>query len=713
MTEKHHRRLLRELVFKSIYQMEFQDLSPSQAVKNTCEMEEINGSIEKEVEHLTLNLFSKIHEIDNAIRNCILGWTIDRLPLVSKDILRLGVYELLFEDDIPIEVSIDEAIEIAKEFGTDGDRKFINGVLDKIAKNSANKNKILLMRKTQKRDEEEEEKVEKTEATKKIAMKPITEIAKMIGIEPDQIIPYGRYISKIPYQILKTIKDKPNGKLIIVTAITPTPAGEGKTTTSIGLSLGMNRMGKKSIVTLREPSLGPVFGVKGGATGGGKAQVLPMEEINLHFTGDIHAVTTAHNLLAAMIDAHIHNGNMLNIDVRSVKWPRAVDMNDRALREIVVALGGHSNGFPRETGYVITAASEIMAILCLAESITDLKERLSRIIIGETVDGKYVTAGDLHAQGAMTALLKDALNPNLVQTTENTPAIVHGGPFANIAHGTNSVVATKMALKLADYVITETGFAADLGAEKFFDVVSKYANLKVDTVVLVASVRALKMHGGENIKNLRNENMEALKKGMDNLKVHIENIKKFGLPVVVAINKFPTDSLNEIKTVEDEVKKMGVRFALSEGFEKGGAGTEMLAKEVIESIEKDKNTFHRIYDWEMPIRTKIETLTKEIYRAGKVEYSPVALSDIKKIEKSGYGNLPIIMAKTQASLSDDPKVAGAPSGYTFTIREVKLSAGAGFIVPVAGEIMTMPGLPKEPAAVNIDVDDDGKITGLF
>ncbi len=693
--------------------MEFQALSPLQAVKNTCEMEEINGSIEKEVEHLTLNLFSKLDEIDNAIRNYILGWTIDRLPLVSKDILRLGVYELLFEDDIPIEVSIDEAIEIAKEFGTDGDRKFINGVLDRIAKNSANKNKILFLHKnSNKNKEEEEEKMEET-GVKKVAMKPITEIAKKIGIEEDQLIPYGRFMAKIPHQMLKTIKNKTDGKLIIVTAITPTPAGEGKTTTSIGLSLGMNRIGKKSIVTLREPSLGPVFGVKGGATGGGKAQVLPMEEINLHFTGDLHAVTAAHNLLAAMIDSHIHNGNSLNIDVRDVKWPRAVDMNDRALREIVVALGGHSNGFPRETGYVITAASEIMAILCLAESITDLKEKLSKIVIGETVDGKYVTAGDLHAQGAMTALLKDAINPNLVQTTENTPVIVHGGPFANIAHGTNSIIATKMALKLADYVITETGFAADLGAEKFFDTVSRYANLKPDTVVLVASVRALKMHGGEDKKNLKNENIEALKKGMKNLKVHIENIKKFGLPVVVAINKFPTDSLIEIKTVEDEVKKMGVRFALSEGFEKGGIGTEALAKEVIESIEKDKNTFHRIYDWEMPIKTKIETLAREIYRAGKVEYAPTALSDIRKIEKSGYGNLPVIMAKTQSSLSDDPKVAGAPSGYTFTIREVKLSAGAGFIVPIAGEIMTMPGLPKEPAAINIDVDDDGQITGLF
>ncbi|BBJ28064.1 formate--tetrahydrofolate ligase [Athalassotoga saccharophila] len=707
MSEKHHRRLLRELAFKSIYQMEFQDLLPSEAVRNVCEMEEIDGVYEKEVERLAFNIISKKNEIDKTIKNYIVGWTLERLPLVSKDILRLGVYELLFEDSIPIEVSIDEAVEIAKKFGTDGDRKFINGVLDRIAKELANKEKISLMKKNLKKEEEE-----KMNA-KMNTMKPITEIGKMIGIEPDQLIPYGKYMAKIPHQLIKDFESKKNGKLIIVTAITPTPAGEGKTTTSIGLSLGLNRIGKKAIVTLREPSLGPVFGVKGGATGGGKAQVLPMEEINLHFTGDIHAVSAAHNLLAAMIDAHIHNGNELNIDVRKVRWPRTIDMNDRALRNVVVALGGSSNGFPRETGYVITAASEVMAILCLAENVNDLKERLSKIIIGETVDGKYVTAGDLHAQGAMTALLKDALNPNLVQTTENTPVIVHGGPFANIAHGTNSIIATKLALKLADYVITETGFAADLGAEKFFDVVSKYADLKPDTVVLVASVRALKMHGGEDKKNLKNENLEALRKGMENLKVHIENIKKFGLPVVVAINKFPTDSSTEIKTVEEEVKKMGVRFALSEGFEKGGEGTELLAKTVIESIEKDKNDFHRLYDWNLPVKEKIETLAREIYRAGRVEYSADALSDIKKIEKTGYGHLPIIMAKTQSSLSDDPKVIGAPSGYTFTIREVKLSAGAGFIVPISGEIMTMPGLPKEPAAINIDVDEDGNITGLF
>lgn len=714
MTEKYHRRLLRELIFKSIYQMDFQDISSNEAVKNTCEIEKVDGFVEREAERLTSNLFLKREKIDDTIRSYILGWTLDRLPVVSKNILRLGVYELLFEEGIPIEVSIDEAVEMAKEFGTDGDRKFINGVLDRIAKDLASKDKLSFLRKNSKKEyEEEEEKMDEVRKAEKPKARPISEIGKMIGIKDEQLFHYGKYMAKIPHQILKELKGNPDGKLIIVTAITPTAAGEGKTTTSIGLSLGMSKLGKNVIVTLREPSLGPVFGVKGGATGGGKASLLPMEEINLHFTGDLHAISAAHNLLSAMIDAHIHNGNELKIDVRKVKWPRAVDMNDRALRNIIVALGGPSNGFPRETGYVITAASEVMAILCLSESISDLKDRLSKIVIGEDTNGKYVTAGELHAQGAMTALLKDAMNPNLVQTTENTPVIVHGGPFANIAHGTNSIVATKIALKLADYVITETGFAADLGAEKFFDVVSKYANLKPDTVVLVASVRALKMHGGEDKKNLKSENMEALKKGMENLKLHIENIKKFGLPIVVAINKFPTDSQSEIKTVEEEVKKLGVRFALSEGFEKGGAGTETLAKEVIESIEHDKNTFHKIYDWEMPIKTKIDTLAREIYRAGKVEYSPTAISDMRKIEKSGYGNLPIVMAKTQASISDDPKVAGAPSGYTFSIREIRLSAGAGFIVPVAGEIMTMPGLPKAPAAINIDVDDDGNISGLF
>ncbi len=711
MIDKSRRRIIRELVFKSMYQMEFQSLTPCESARIICQMEEMNDGIEREVEKTTQKLYLKIFEIDETIKANLLGWTIDRLPLISKDILRLGVYELIFDDSIPIEVTINEAVELSKYFGTDGDRKFINGVLDKIAKTSVSQEKIACLRKQNR--EEEETKMSDIDIARKIRMKPIVEIGRSIGIESDQMIPYGQYIAKIPHQLLKDLKDKPNGKLVVVTAITPTPAGEGKTTTSIGLSLGMNRIGKKTLVTLREPSLGPVFGVKGGATGGGLAQVMPMEDINLHFTGDIHAVSAAHNLLSAMIDAHIHNGNDLNIDVRKIKWPRALDMNDRALRQIIVALGGHSNGFPRETGFVITAASEIMAILCLAENIPDLKERISKIVIGESLNGRYVKAGELKAQGAMAALLKDALNPNLVQTTEHTPVFIHGGPFANIAHGTNSVIATKLALKLADYVITETGFAADLGAEKFFDVVSKYSGLKPDTVVLVASVRALKMHGGEDKKNLKNENIDALRKGIANLKVHIENIKKFGLPIVVAINKFPTDASSEIKAVEDEVKKMGVRFALSEGYEKGGAGTEELAREVVESIEKDKNTFHSLYDWELPIKSKIETLAREIYRAGKVEYSSDAISDIKKIEKEGYGNLPIIMAKTQASLSDDPKVIGAPSGYTFKIREVRISAGAGFIVPVAGEIMTMPGLPKEPAAIDIDVDEDGKISGLF
>jgi formate--tetrahydrofolate ligase len=551
------------------------------------------------------------------------------------------------------------------------------------------------------------------EIAQSVELKPIKEIAKMIGIEEDELLPYGKHVAKVPHQLLGKLKDKPNGKLIIVTAITPTPAGEGKTTTSVGLAQGMNRIGKKAIVTLREPSLGPVFGIKGGAAGGGYAQVLPMEDINLHFTGDMHAVSAAHNLLSAMIDAHIHNGNDLDIDVRRITWPRAIDMNDRALRHIVISLGGKGNGFPREDRFVITAASEIMAILCLANDISDLKKRLANIVIGQTRKGKYVTAGQLKAEGAMAALLRDAINPNLVQTIEHTPAFVHGGPFANIAHGTNTIVATKLALKLADYVITETGFAADLGGEKFFDVVSKYANLKPDTVVLVATIRALKMHGGMDKKELKQENLEALKKGLENLKVHIENVKKFGLPVVVALNKFESDTDAELKIVEDFVKGMGVRIALNEAWAKGGAGAEELAKEVVESTQEDGNDFHQIYDWEAPIKEKIEILAKEIYRAGNVVYTSKALSDIRKIEKEGKGNLPIIMAKTQASISDDPKVIGAPSGYTFTIREVFLSNGAGFIVPIAGEIMTMPGLPKVPAAQMIDVDEDGKITGLF
>ncbi len=551
------------------------------------------------------------------------------------------------------------------------------------------------------------------EIAQSVELNPISEVARSIGIEEEQLISHGKYIAKVPHQLLKKFKDKPNGKLIIVTAITPTPAGEGKTTTSVGLAQAMNRIGKKTIVTLREPSLGPVFGIKGGAAGGGYAQVLPMEDINLHFTGDMHAISAAHNLLSAMIDAHIYHGNELNIDARRISWPRAMDMNDRALRQMVISLGGRSNGFPREEKFVITAASEIMAILCLSNDIVDLKERLSNIIIGQTRKGKYVTAGELKAQGAMAALLRDAMNPNLVQTIEHTPAFVHGGPFANIAHGTNSVVATKLALKLADYVITETGFAADLGGEKFFDVVSKYANLKPDTVVLVATVRALKMHGGVNKKELKSENIDALQKGIENLRVHVENVRKFGLPVVVALNKFSTDTDAEIKLVEEEVKKLGARIALNESWEKGGAGAEELAREVVESIANDGNHFHGIYDWSAPIKEKIETLAREIYRAKSVTYTSKALSDMRKIEKEGRGNLPVIMAKTQASISDDPKAVGAPSGYTFTVREVLLSSGAGFIVPIAGQIMTMPGLPKAPAAQFIDVDDDGKITGLF
>ncbi len=698
---------MRDLAFKAIYQLEFQDLTPSDSTHRVCQAEGVSWDLEKEVEIFASGAVSKMTEIDKIISERLIGWSMERLSIVSRSILRLETYELLYDLNVPIEVSINEAVELSKIYGTEGDRKFVNGVLDKIAKNLAPPQKFKLYRggSNMKSD---------IEIAQSVELKPISEVAKSVGIQEEQLIPYGKYIAKVPHQLLKDLQNKQNGKLIIVTAITPTPAGEGKTTTSVGLAQAMNKIGKKTIVTLREPSLGPVFGIKGGAAGGGYAQVLPMENINLHFTGDMHAVSAAHNLLSALIDAHIHHGNDLGIDVRRITWPRAIDMNDRALRHIVVSLGGRSNGFPRETNFVITAASEVMAILCLAKDLSDLKKRLSNIIIGQTVKGgKYVTAGDLKAQGAMTALLKDALNPNLVQTIDHTPAFVHGGPFANIAHGTNTVVATKLALKFADYVITETGFAADLGAEKFFDVVSKYADLKPDTVVLVATIRALKMHGGMNKKELSTENLDALKEGMKNLKVHVENVKKFGLPVVIALNKFSTDTDAEIKLVEEEAKSMNVRIALNEAWSKGGAGAEELAHEVVESIEKDENHFHGIYDWNMPVKDKIGIIAKEIYRAGNVVYTSKALSDIKNIEKKGYGKLPIIMAKTQASITDDPKLVGAPSGYTFTVREVILSNGAGFIVPVAGQIMTMPGLSKVPAAQSIDVDDEGKISGLF
>ncbi len=551
------------------------------------------------------------------------------------------------------------------------------------------------------------------EIARQAKLKEISEIADELGIPKDKLKPYGWYIAKVDHNYYKEISDKPDAKLILVTAITPTPAGEGKTTTSIGLSMGLNRLGKKTIVTLREPSLGPVMGVKGGAAGGGYSQVLPMEEINLHFTGDIHAVAAAHNLLSAMIDAHIKFGNELNIDPTRVFWKRTVDMNDRALRQIVVGLGGRGNGEPREDGFIITAASEVMAILCLAKDLADLKERLSRIVIARKRTGEIVTAGDLKAQNAMALLLKDAINPNLVQTIENTPAFIHGGPFANIAHGTNSIMATKLALKLADYVVTEAGFGADLGAEKFLDFVSPTAGFKPSVVVLVATVRALKYHGGQKLEDAKKgvEDLEALKKGLENLRVHIENLQKFKLPVVVALNRFFTDTDRELQMVMEFVENMGAKIALNEAFAKGGEGAEELAKKVLEELEKEAQ-YEPIYRWDMPIEEKIEILAKEIYRAGKVEYTSAAKSKLKFLKKYGFDKLPIIVAKTQSSISDDPKKLGAPQGYTFTVRDFEISIGAGFVVVLAGDILRMPGLPKVPNAVKMDILDDGTIVGL-
>ncbi len=551
------------------------------------------------------------------------------------------------------------------------------------------------------------------EIARQAKLKEISEIADELGIPKDKLKPYGWYIAKVDHNYYKEISDKPDAKLILVTAITPTPAGEGKTTTSIGLSMGLNRLGKKTIVTLREPSLGPVMGVKGGAAGGGYSQVLPMEEINLHFTGDIHAVAAAHNLLSAMIDAHIKFGNELNIDPTRVFWKRTVDMNDRALRQVVVGLGGRGNGEPREDGFIITAASEVMAILCLAKDLADLKERLSKIVIARKRTGEIVTAGDLKAQNAMALLLKDAINPNLVQTIENTPAFIHGGPFANIAHGTNSIMATKLALKLADYVVTEAGFGADLGAEKFLDFVSPTAGFKPSVVVLVATVRALKYHGGQKLEDAKKgvEDLEALKKGLENLRVHIENLQKFKLPVVVALNRFFTDTDRELQMVMEFVENMGAKIALNEAFAKGGEGAEELAKKVLEELEKDAQ-YEPIYRWDMPIEEKIEILAKEIYRAGKVEYTSAAKSKLKFLKKYGFDKLPIIVAKTQSSISDDPKKLGAPQGYTFTVRDFEISIGAGFVVVLAGDILRMPGLPKVPNAVKMDILDDGTIVGL-
>ena len=541
----------------------------------------------------------------------------------------------------------------------------------------------------------------------------ITEIAKKIGIGEDHLELYGNYKAKISADIWEKIKDNKDGKLILVTAITPTPAGEGKTTTTVGLADGMNLIGEKVMVALREPSLGPVFGMKGGAAGGGYAQIVPMEDINLHFTGDMHAIGAANNLLAAMIDNHIHQGNLLGIDPRRIQWKRCVDMNDRQLRNVVDGLGGKTHGVPREDGFEITVASEIMAILCLANDIEDLKNRISDIIIGYTYDNRPIKAEEINAQGAVAALLKDAVKPNLVQTLEKTPAFVHGGPFANIAHGCNSVIATKTALKLADYVITEAGFAADLGAEKFFDIKCRQAELKPDAVVVVATVRALKNHGGVAKEQLNGENIDALKKGMPNLIQHIENIQNvYKLPCVVAINAFPTDTKAELETVRRECDKIGVNVELSNVWAEGGKGGKKLAEEVVRLCKK-AGDFSFAYEEDDSIKSKVEAVAKRVYRADGVSFTDVAAREIEQLEKMGYGNLPICIAKTQYSFSDNPELKGAPRDFEITVKKVKLSAGAGFVVVYTGDIMTMPGLPKKPAAESIDVDKKGKIIGLF
>lgn len=543
-------------------------------------------------------------------------------------------------------------------------------------------------------------------------MKPITEIAEKIGIEDEELEQYGRYKAKIDTGIMNRLKEREDGKLVLITAINPTPAGEGKTTTNVGLSMALNKLGKKAITTLREPSLGPCFGIKGGAAGGGYAQVVPMEDINLHFTGDFHAITSAHNLLAAMLDNHIHQGNELRIVTKKIVWDRVMDMNDRALRHIVVGLGKKGDGVTRESDFQITVASEIMAILCLATSLADLKDRLSRMVVAYNEDKEPVTAGDLNATGAMALLLKDALKPNLVQTLENTPALVHGGPFANIAHGCNSVMATQTALKLSDYVITEAGFGADLGAEKFFDIKCRYAGLKPDAVVIVATVRALKMNGGLPKGELKTENLDALRKGASNLERHIENVAKYGVPSVVAINRFPDDTEDELKLLEDICAKQGVDFVLSDVFAKGGEGGISLARRIMDICENRDSNFQPLYELDMPVRDKIAKIATEIYRADGVEYDDSAAKQITELEKLGFGDLPICVAKTQYSFSDDPKLLGAPKGFKMHIREVKVSAGAGFIVVLTGSIMTMPGLPKAPNAEGMDILEDGTIIGL-
>ncbi len=551
------------------------------------------------------------------------------------------------------------------------------------------------------------------EIAQNATMKPIAEVAEKIGIKQDELEFYGKYKAKISNDVWNRVKGNPDGKLVLVTAINPTPAGEGKTTITVGLGQAMAKIGTKTSIALREPSLGPVMGVKGGAAGGGYAQVVPMEDINLHFTGDFHAITAANNLLCAMIDNHIKQGNELGIDPTRIIFKRVLDMNDRALREVVVGLGGKINGIVRQDGFTITVASEVMAILCMANDLEDLKNRLSNIVIGYTYDDKEVKAKDIKAEGAMCALLKDAIKPNLVQTLENTPCFMHGGPFANIAHGCNSVQATKLALKLSDYVITEAGFGADLGAEKFLDIKCRIADLKPSAVVIVATVRALKYNGGVLKADLGNENIDALKKGIVNLGKHIENIGKFGVPVVVAINRFLTDSDAELSTIEEYCRSLGAEFALAEVFAKGGEGGIELAKKLVSVLDKNEADFAPIYDAELPIKEKIEKIVKEIYGGDDVTFLPAAEKQIATLEATGYGKLPICMAKTQYSLSDNEKLLGRPCGFTVTIREVKAYAGAGFVTAYAGNIMTMPGLPKVPAAEKIDIDNNGVITGLF
>lgn len=544
-------------------------------------------------------------------------------------------------------------------------------------------------------------------------MEPIVSVAEKIGISMDDLELYGKYKAKLSNDYLSSIKDNKKGKLILVTAINPTPAGEGKTTTSVGLGQAFGKLGKKAIIALREPSLGPCFGVKGGAAGGGYAQVVPMEDLNLHFTGDFHAITSANNLLAALLDNHIQQGNALRIDTRQIVWKRCLDMNDRVLRNIVVGLGSKGDGFTREDHFVITVASEIMAILCLANDMNDLKDRLSRIIVAYDMDGNPVTAKDLNAVGSMAALLKDAILPNIIQTLEHTPAFVHGGPFANIAHGCNSVRATNAALSIADYCITEAGFGADLGAEKFFDIKCRLAGLKPDAVVLVATIRALKYNGGVAKADLNNENLEALQKGIVNLEKHIENLQKYGVPVVVTLNSFITDTDAEIAFVQKFCEDRDCEFALSTVWEKGGEGGIDLANKVLETLENKESNFKPLYPDEMPLKEKIETVAREIYGANGVSFAPSALKQLQKLTDLGFGNLPVCMAKTQYSLSDDPSKLGRPSDFEISVREVYVSAGAGFVVVLTGAVMTMPGLPKTPAAFNIDVNDDGVITGLF